>query len=110
VKSCVVAIVLIAGCGGTDISRELGARCTGSADCDDHCLSGSAWPAGLCSTTCTVDSDCPDIARCIAEAGGSCAFACAADGDCAFLGSGYGCHAVAGIGSGSAQVDVCRGE
>nr|HEX4316845.1 hypothetical protein [Kofleriaceae bacterium] len=103
------ALAAIAACGSTDISHELGARCSGSADCADHCLTGSAWPDGLCSSTCARDGDCPDIARCIAEAGGSCAFACVRDSDCAFLGSGYGCHAVDGAGAGS-QVEVCRGD
>jgi hypothetical protein len=98
-----------AACGSSDVSRELGAQCMQNTDCDDHCLSGSAWPQGLCTTTCDSDADCPDIAHCIAEDGGSCAFGCGSDADCAFLGSGYGCHAVPAE-QGSAEVMVCRGE
>jgi hypothetical protein len=111
IGSLVVVIGAIAAAcnNSSDVSRELGARCTQNTDCDDHCLSGSAWPAGLCTTTCDSDEDCPDIAHCIAEDGGSCAFGCGSDADCAFLGSGYGCHAVAAE-AGSAEVMVCRGE
>jgi hypothetical protein len=98
-----------AACGSSDVSRELGAQCMQNTDCDDHCLSGSAWPQGLCTTTCDSDADCPDIAHCIAEDGGSCAFGCGSDAHCTFLGSGYGCHAVAAE-QGSAEVMVCRGE
>jgi hypothetical protein len=103
-----LALAAIAACSSSDVSREFGAECTQNADCDDHCLSGSDWPDGLCTTTCDTDSDCPDIAHCIAEDGGSCAFSCGSDGDCSFLGSGYGCFPVPAQGS-SAQVDVCTG-
>lgn len=97
----------IGACGGSDVSRELGARCVQNSDCDDHCLAGPPWPEGMCTTTCDRDADCPDIAGCISEEGGSCAFTCAIDSDCEFLGPGYGCHKVDDNAGG--KISVCRG-
>jgi len=101
-----LAVVLLAACSSSDVSRSLGAECTTNADCSVKCLSGGPWPDGFCTTLCESDDQCASDARCISEQGGVCAFTCAQDPDCAFLGAGYKCMDVPAPGG---MAMVCRG-
>lgn len=104
-------LVGTASCSSSDVSRELGARCDFSSECDERCLEPSAnWPGGFCTISCDSDSDCPDGSACIDESGtGVCAFRCAGDPSCGFLGDGYTCQERDGHAAGSAKVNACRG-
>ena len=107
-----LAIVLfaLAACQSSDVSRQLGARCDLTSECDERCLAPSPeWPGGFCTTSCDSDDDCAYEAACIDEGGaGVCAFTCTLDPGCTFLGTGYGCKErdVHGM---QAKVMVCRG-
>ena len=107
----VLVVAAMIGCGGSDVSRAVGARCDSSDECDDRCLAPTAtWPGGMCTLSCDDDGDCPDDARCAAEEGGVCLFECNEPGtlgDCGFLGDGWTCQTVAGRPEG--EVNVCRG-
>ncbi|MCB9571282.1 MAG: hypothetical protein H6709_04250 [Kofleriaceae bacterium] len=104
----VAASLAAAGCGGSDVSREVGARCDVSAECDDRCLMpGGDWPGGFCTLSCDSDADCPSDARCVDDEGGVCLFECALPADCGFLGAGWTCTTRDGRPDG--QVMVCRG-
>ena len=107
-RFAIVAIVL-AGCQSSDVSRELGARCDTRNDCDDRCLLPSAdWPDGFCTIACETDLECPELAACLEEEGGVCAFLCTADPGCTFLGAGYTCKERDARG-GAGKRMVCRG-
>jgi hypothetical protein len=105
----VLAIVLfVAACGGGEpVSRQLGARCDLAAECDERCLTGTAYPGGFCSITCDSTSACPEGAFCMDDQNGVCLFACIDDRDCGFLGAGWSCleHDAHPTG----KVKVCRG-
>ena len=104
-----IAAALLLGCQDSYVSRELGARCDNSDECDDRCLGPSSdWPAGFCTIRCETDTDCPEDAACIEEEGGVCAYACVADVGCTFLGNGYGCRERAARGGVGTRM-VCRG-
>lgn len=104
-----VLLVLVAGCGGSDVSRELGARCDDSSECDDRCLlPEDDWPGGLCTVMCDDDTDCPDEADCADEEGGVCLFTCDEVEDCRFLGLGWTCQTLPAHPSGEG-VRVCVG-
>src|SRR5213075_2729645 len=98
-----LALSTLAACQSSDVSRELGARCDKSSECEERCLAPSGdWPGGFCTISCDVDADCPSDAACVNEDSGAiCAFTCASDTGCTFLGQGYTCkerddHAVGG--------------
>lgn len=105
----VVFVLALAACQDSDVSRELGARCDTSSECDDRCLMpGTDWPGGFCTVRCETDLDCDSDAACLEEEGGVCAFLCVDDAGCAFLGADYGCKerdARGGVG----KRMVCRG-
>jgi len=102
-----LALACAAGCQSSDVSRRLGASCTKNADCDSRCMAPSPdWPGGFCTIACDSDATCGDGAHCINEAGGVCAFACTTNADCTFLGAGYTCKMIDGIGG---KVSVCHG-
>ena len=104
-----LALISAAACQSSDVSRELGARCDLSSECDERCLSGADWPGGFCSVTCDSAADCGDGAACIREGdSGVCAFTCTTDPGCAFLGQGYGCKE-RDVHNVDAKVMVCRG-
>jgi hypothetical protein len=104
-----LALAALAACQSSDVSRELGARCDTSSDCDDRCLGPSGdWPDGFCTVRCETDNDCPSNAACLEEEGGVCAFACAGDVNCAFLGAGYTCKSRDARGGAGVRM-VCRG-
>jgi hypothetical protein len=101
-------VIAIAACDGSDVSREIGARCDDSDECDDRCLlPGPEYPGGFCSVTCNSDDECPADTRCSADDGGVCLFECATDDGCAFLGDGWTCQLRDGQPDG--EVMVCRG-
>jgi len=106
VKVTFAALLALAACQSSDVSRVLGAECTTNEDCSEKCLDTASWPDGFCTTICDDDSQCPNGARCISEDGGVCAFDCTANDDCRFLGNLYTCESVAAT---SGQVMVCRG-
>jgi|SRR4029079_12607662 len=100
--------LLLVACQHSDVSRELGARCLDSTECDDRCLGpNSDWPGGFCTIRCEQDYDCPE-GVCIDEEGGVCAFSCAADTACTFLGPGYHCIERDARGGVTKRM-VCRG-
>lgn len=104
----VLLIVLVAGCGGSDVSRMLGARCGDSSDCDERCLlEADGWPGGMCTISCDTHDDCPGGTACVADEG-ACVYACGDDLDCEFLGAGWGCIARPGRPDG--EVMVCHGQ
>ncbi|HEY5949183.1 MAG TPA: hypothetical protein VIV40_27005 [Kofleriaceae bacterium] len=104
----IVAIAL-AACQSSDVSRELGARCDRSNECDERCLQPSAdWPDGFCTIACETDLDCPVDAACLEEEGGVCAFTCTIDASCTFLGPGYTCKERDARGGAGKRL-VCRG-
>lgn len=103
-------LALLAACSDSPVSRELGARCDSSAECDDRCLTeAEGYPGGLCSVVCESTADCPGDASCTEREGGSCLYDCAADADCAFLGAGWRCQEVDRRGAPAGKVKVCRG-
>ena len=108
-----IAVAWLAGgliaCQSSDVSREIGARCTTSDDCDQRCLGPSQdYPNGFCSLTCNHDTDCPSGSRCGDVDGGVCLLSCSVDPDCAFLGAGWTCNDV-DLRGGGIKVPVCRG-
>ena len=106
----VLVLGLWTACQSSDVSRAVGARCDSNADCDQKCETPSnAWPGGFCTVLCDTDANCPENTRCVDEAGGICAFTCAADPECAFLGAGYMCKQVDSHGGGT-KVNACRGD
>jgi len=105
-----VALALFAACGGSDVSRDVGARCDVTADCNERCLSPSQnFPDGFCTLDCATDSDCPSDAACIDAEGGICLFTCVNDVDCNFLGAGWECAEELSRGNPDTAVSVCRG-
>jgi hypothetical protein len=110
-RSAIIAIVgvLLAACQHSDVSREVGARCNASSECDGRCLGPSSdYPGGFCTLACSDRSECPSDTTCADREGGVCLFACGADPECAFLGPGWKCQA-ADLRGGGIKVMVCRG-
>lgn len=110
-RSAIIAIVgvLATGCQHRDVSREIGARCSHAAECDERCLSPSSdTPGGFCTIACNTLDDCPANTTCAEREGGVCLFECTGDLDCAFLGTGWRCAAV-DLHGGGIKVMVCRG-
>jgi hypothetical protein len=104
-----ILAIALAACQSSDVSRELGARCDSSDECDERCLlPGADWPGGFCTIHCETDVDCPSGAVCLEEEGGVCAFACGLDAECGFLGTGYTCKERDARG-GAGKRMVCRG-
>ena|SRR5688572_29189904 len=99
----------IGGCGGSEVSRALGARCDVNDECDERCLAPASYPGGFCTLSCDDDADCPGDGRCVAEEGGICLFECSIEvtDDCGFLGTGWSCAARSGKPDG--EVEVCVG-
>jgi hypothetical protein len=101
-----LAALLAAGCGGSDVSRTVGARCDAQSECDDRCLlPGDGWAGGFCTQTCDEDRHCSMGAVCVDVEGGVCLFPCAEEDDCAFLEEGWQCITAPGRPSG--EVMVC---
>ncbi|HEU4734385.1 MAG TPA: hypothetical protein VFT22_41115 [Kofleriaceae bacterium] len=110
-RSAVIAIfgALLAACQDSNVSREVGARCDVSADCDQRCLPpGSDYPGGFCTIACSTRADCPGATTCADREGGVCLYTCTGDADCGFLGTGWRCGD-ADLRGGGIKVMVCRG-
>ncbi len=110
-RSAIIAIVgvLAAACQHSDVSRQIGARCDVTADCDQRCLTpGAEFPGGFCTVACTTRADCPGATTCADQEGGVCLFECASDAECAFLGTGWRCVPV-DLRGGGIKVMACRG-
>ena len=110
-RSAIIAVVmaLVAACQDSAVSREVGARCNRSTECDERCLtSDTDYPGGFCTIACNDRSECPTHTTCADREGGVCLFECDADRDCAFLGSGWQCTD-ADLRGGGIKVMVCRG-
>ncbi len=112
-RTALVAMIALfgaAGCQSEDVSRELGARCATSRDCDDRCLPpGQDYPDGFCTLTCNTTNECPMSASCAEREGGVCLFDCAVDADCAFLGAAWTCKDTDARGA-EGNLKVCRGD
>lgn len=110
-RSAIIAIVgaLLAACQHSDVSRQVGARCDTSDECDERCLApGSDYPGGFCTIACDRRTDCPSDTTCADRDGGICLFECAADLGCAFLGASWRCTD-ADLRGGGIKVKVCSG-
>jgi hypothetical protein len=110
-RSAIIAIAgaLLAACQTGDVSREVGARCDRSDECDERCLPpGLDYPGGFCTIACNDRSECPSATTCANREGGVCLFECTVDRDCGFLGADWQCTA-ADLRGGGIQVMVCRG-
>ena len=92
---------------GSNVSRELGARCQSHDECDDVCLPDPEFPDGFCSVNCNSAADCPGGARCVAIGQGVCLFGCLEPTDCEFLGPGWRCATTPALPGG--EEDVCVG-
>jgi hypothetical protein len=105
------ALVTMAACGSSDVSRVLGARCNAAADCDDRCLGPSNdYPGGFCTVDCDRNLDCPSSADCADLEGGVCLFRCRDDRDCEFLGLGWICEEENLREDQNRKILVCRGD
>lgn len=109
-RSAVVAIVgALLACQHNDVSREVGARCGASSECDERCLAPSSdYPGGFCTLACGSRGDCPNDTTCADREGGICLFECTDDNSCLFIGSGWRCLAT-DLHGGGIKVMVCRG-
>jgi hypothetical protein len=97
-------------CQSSDVSRQVGARCEESAECDQRCLGPSGdFPGGFCTIACDHSSDCPDNGACVDDSGGACLIRCLIDTDCQFLGTGWACKTENERGNADVMVTVCRG-
>jgi hypothetical protein len=104
-----VALVQLGACGGSDVSRELGARCDVVEECDERCLRPSDdYPGGFCTVSCDDSADCPGGGVCVDEQGGVCLFSCVTDLGCEFLGAGWRCQERDALPDG--EVMACRGD
>lgn len=92
---------------GSDVSRQLGARCEVHDECDDVCLPDPEFPDGFCSINCNGPAACPTRSLCVDVAQGVCLYRCSEPGDCDFLGSGWRCARMTAL-SGD-PVEVCTG-
>ena len=102
-----LALLFVAGCQSSDVSRELGAECGSNDDCDDRCLLPSdGFAGGFCTVSCNSNADCPAASACTDVQGGVCLFTCASS--CTFLGDGYACGSFDSRGGG-AKISVCGG-
>jgi len=109
-RAMILLAFVLAGCGGSDVSRSLGARCDRTSDCADRCLGPSSdYPAGFCTVDCTTAADCPD-GECVEREGGVCLFTCSTPSDCAFLGPGWNCKEDDVRSDPQRKVLVCRGD
>jgi hypothetical protein len=110
-RSATIAIAgaLLAACQDSDVSREIGARCTVSSECDQRCLPpGPDYPGGFCTILCSTRDDCSGRTTCADREGGVCLYTCIGDADCDFLGTGWRCGD-ADLRGGGIKVKVCRG-
>jgi hypothetical protein len=104
----ICCLALLTACGvSSDVSREVGARCTEDGDCDEVCLSGRAYPDGLCSVGCRDDDDCPSGSVCVRDEDGTCQIPCDEDRNCEYLGAEWECHGTRT--PDGDEVNVCRG-
>ena len=109
-RSAIIAIVgALLACQHSDVSREVGARCDGAAECDERCLGpGNDYPGGFCTVACSNRGECPSATTCADREGGVCLLECSTDDSCAFLGTGWRCIAT-DLRGGGIKVMVCRG-
>jgi len=109
-RALLAALVLSVGCGGSGVSREIGARCDSANDCDDRCLPPSNdYPGGLCTLDCQSSNECPDDARCVDKESGVCLFTCNFTVDCEFLGAQWECKEQNLRDDPNQKVKVCLG-
>jgi serine protease len=110
----VLTIGALLGCGADDVgpqSHMVGGRCTVDNDCIKRCVTGTHFPGGYCTVSCTTDRDCPGGATCGAIsglAGGICLAVCQIPADCNGYGAGYQCNRQTNQGGGMAAL-ACVG-
>lgn len=103
------ALWALAACQNSDVSREIGARCDRSSECDQRCLlPGADYPGGFCTIACAGRPDCPSGTTCADRESGVCLFECSSDADCKFLGTGWACKSV-DLRGGGIKVMACAG-
>lgn len=110
-RSAMIAIVgvWLVACQQGDVTRQVGARCDSSLECDERCLPpASDYPGGFCTIACNTRNECPTRTTCADRDGGVCLFECTQDVDCMFLGDGWRCGS-ADLRGGGIKVMVCRG-
>lgn len=104
-----LAVLCVAACQSSDVSRSIGARCRSASECDDRCLPpGNDYPGGFCTIACESRAECPSATTCADREGGVCLYECTTDESCTFLGTGWRCGS-ANLRGGGIQVMVCRG-
>lgn len=109
-RGILLAFVLVA-CGGSDVSRLIGARCEATSDCEDRCLAPSGdYPDGFCTVNCSDNRDCPSDTECVDREGGVCLFSCLDDRDCEFLGPAWRCKEADLREDENVKVSICRGD
>ena len=110
-RTALLALLVIAGCQDAAVSRQLGARCDTSRQCDDRCLPpDTSYPGGFCTLVCNTSDECPTGAACADREGGVCLFGCVDDTDCTFLGTGWTCKDTDEHGVADKKVKLCRGD
>jgi hypothetical protein len=110
-RSAMIAVVgvWLVACQQGEVSRQVGARCDSSLECDQRCLPGDVdYPGGFCTIACNTRNECPNGTTCADRDGGVCLFECAQNADCMFLGPDWGCGS-ADLRGGGIKVMVCRG-
>lgn len=96
-------------CADSEVDRTLGARCDAVSDCEQRCLMPSRnTPGGMCSLSCTKNSDCPGDSVCADRDGGICLYPCKTETQCQFLGTGWYCEELEG--KDVPKVMACYGE
>src|SRR5262245_54494508 len=110
IVAAVAAAAAAMACSDAVVSRELGARCDSSSECDDRCLpEAEGYPGGLCTLACNTTGECPGGAACVEREGGVCLYGCASAGDCTFLGAGWICQELESRERPEIKVKACRG-
>jgi hypothetical protein len=111
-RMAMIALLLVAGCSSDhEVSRELGARCDATSDCDERCLPpDNDYPGGFCTVSCITTNECPGSSSCADREGGICLFDCFDDRDCTFLGDGWTCKDTNAREQEGLKVKVCRGD
>jgi hypothetical protein len=110
-RSAIIAVAIaLAACQDSLVTREIGARCDSSDECDDRCLLDSAgFPGGLCTVACEQRTDCTARTTCVELEGGVCLYECNVDADCVFLGPLWSCVETEVRSNPDQKVRVCRG-
>ncbi|MEQ9323983.1 MAG: hypothetical protein RIF41_32765 [Polyangiaceae bacterium] len=107
------AVGAMAGCSDSFTSAEVGpdstavgATCDTDDDCEQMCVNGDDFGAGMCTGPCANDDECPSLSACAQVEEGLCAVTCSSHAACEGFPDGFGCHEKDRVGGGAAR--VCR--